>query len=530
MRHGVGGFRGGLPKVMTPVHDLIILGAGIDGLMTAFAAKRLAPEWSVLVIAANPDPRAVTSPSGECGTFDGLINRYVTDFEGHNYTWSTPMYPRMEQAFSRQLDEGGWLARSWEAANPAERDWLTRRAVAMSPMMADWNAQVFDLYVSWNQQAMSRWRELWSVHADLLAASRTQMGVARFYSSRQLLTDALEQHQAYGALSQTRPVLDLADDGARDALLSQYPALGGAVDTGILQGGALFMDETRCFTMDVHALGRRLVDWLIDAGVEFSFDTRAKAPVFDAGGRMAGLSLVDGQEMRARNYVLAPGAYGASFLAQSPAAGALNGVAGAWASLKTAQGFAPDFKFHGAPYEVDHAGQVHFTDDEETPLRGAPRTVMDQNHLYRRDVSGAGEIIVGGGYAWVGERMDEACVAGLDVMKTENARIASLLYGQPVDVRDEICMRSFTVNDLPLLRMGPSDSGGQCLIMGGMNTGTTTAAALTGDLAIGLLQGEVDKHRALLGRLSALGAKWEASLHSGEGVEVQARFVAGLTG
>lgn len=497
-------------------HQNVVVGGGIDALMTAYMLKLKAPHSEVKIITKNADPRIVDrtdlgfyvdseEKQLDGSTWNGLINRYITLFEGHNYTGNTATYPEMDFMFQNRITEGGWLGKDFSDLNLEEIQWLAKRVTACCEENAAFNSSLFEFYVNYNRFAMNWWQVIRESEPELFADVDLTTGVARVYDNKELFEAAKVLHEKYDGLAQNNPALSADDPRDLEKIKLLYPHFYKAIQSGYIRGGVLLMDEEKSFTLNIQKFGEKLLTYFEQQGVEVQFCTQIDEIEMDGSGNVVALhgkTLLDGNEycVTGKNIVVSTGAYAGKLLKGTAAENEVNGVAGGWVVLPAPEGIEQSFKVHGDRYYVCEDGEIlkynDLTDEERSKLpRNTLRDVADQNHK-TIDRNGELYIVIGAGYAWVGDDPHSISEAQKRTMQEENLRVARAVYGEhfdkamqagEIECRENLCVRSFTSNDVPLFAVGKTMAGGTFVINGGMNTGTTTAATTTANIIADIL-------------------------------------------
>lgn len=497
-------------------HKNLVVGGGIDALMTSYMLKLKAPHSEVKIITKNADPRILDrtdigfyldseEKQLDGSTWNGLINRYITLFEGHNYTGNTATYPEMDFMFQNLITEGGWLGKDFAGLNLEEIQWLARRVTACCEENANFNRDLFEFYVNYNRFAINWWHVIRENQPELFADVDLTTGVARVYDNKELFEAAKDLHEKYDGLAQYNPSLSADDPRDLAKIKVLYPLFYKAIQSGYVQGGVLLMDEEKSFTLNVQKFGEKLLTYFEQQGVEVQFSTQIDNIEMDGSGNVAALhgqTILDGNgySVTGKNIVVSTGAYAGKLLEGTVAENEVNGVAGGWVVLPAPEGIKQSFKVHGDRYFVSEDGEIlkykDLTDEERSKLpQNTLRDVADQNHkIIERN--GKPYIVIGAGYAWVGDDPHSISETQKIAMQEENLRVARAVYGEHFDKAmqageiecwENLCVRSFTSNDVPLFAVGKTVAGGAFVINGGMNTGTTTAATTTANIIADIL-------------------------------------------
>ena len=452
--------------------DLLIVGSGIAGLMTAYHAAR--EGISTVVVSQSPDPRLLNTARTLSSTFDGLDSRYVTLTEGHPYLgaeeYADAIYPNMQKAFQTPVSRGGWLAKEPADFQPLARRWLAERSKANQNAKATKN--LFESYIRENRASMNLWYEFFAQRPEIMArVALNHQGILRIYDQPKVFETAKEFHHREGVLKHTWSPSQLTEN---------LPAYSDGVTNGFIQGGALVMYG---LTFKVQELCSYLLDKLDDLGVKTIFNRQIQRlktrEIQDGKTEVCGLLTAQGELLRARHYVLHPGAYShAEILRQTPAHGKLAGVEGFWVRWS---GLTPrDLEsLGGLPVKV-HGGI--------TIIDGQPRPVVDLNINVTIHEDHSIDLLVGGGYSFVGSAQDadgfERSNVAENIAKEEIHRVLQAVYGEfyhrfgeaRIETVAKGCVRSWTPDDRELDVNLTTDRGGLAMIHGGGNTGTTAKA------------------------------------------------------
>ncbi|HEX8325245.1 MAG TPA: FAD-dependent oxidoreductase [Tepidisphaeraceae bacterium] len=455
------------------VRTIVIVGSGIQGLMTALALR--GDNARITVHSAGRDPR--TPGDARASTTNGEAGRFITPLEGHPYLGDGPMYPDMAGAFTRRATEGGWLGDDVPSYSESEQAWLRARHAANHDaaglaVTADWFAQT-------SLDAMDRWRELFDSHASLFVGTSLirDAGVLCLYDQPHLVNLAADAHHRLGTLQATLDAAALADEA---------PELATACRTGTIAGGL----RVTGYSLDVKRLTLNLINALEATGVRFVWSNECTAVNRDGQNRVASLQFTRGR-VTADDYVLHPGAYAGAAL--SAAFGLkISGVAGRWLLLPRPLGLPCPVKVHFSPRET----------------RQGTHAVMDLNLTPYIDPQRDREYLaIGGGYLHVGDypfRYDDVERRHLDdEIATAVRRLLPDWFARceadgSVVRSDATCVRALTPDDRPAVICEPTAHGGHLLLHAGLNTGVTAMApAIAHHIACLLRTGEAKHAEAL---------------------------------
>jgi D-amino-acid dehydrogenase len=254
---------------------VLVLGAGIAGVTTAYELARAGHE--VTVIDREAEPAAFTSYANA-----GLFA------PGHSYAWSSPAAPgillkslwRNDQAlrFRPNLDPAfwSWMWQFWRQCSAARAALNTTRKVRL----CNYSQAVFHE----------------TVDATGIDYDGRGGGILYFYRSPGALEAAAAKSKI---LSDNGCEIEALD---RDGVVAVDPALAGVRDR---IAGALYArnDESG----DCRMFARNLAAWLQDRGVSFKFASSVTG--FDLGGDLIEAVVTDQGPVSADAYVLCLGVY-----------------------------------------------------------------------------------------------------------------------------------------------------------------------------------------------------------------------------
>lgn len=197
------------------------------------------------------------------------------------------------------------------------------------------------------------------------------------------------------------------------------------------------------FSLSIQCLAKNIMDYLETLGVCLQFNTRVTSIPNN------------------KNTIMAVGAYDHNLLKST--GNEICSIAGEWMV---------------ADIDNDHNFQVH---------TNTKHTLWQQNYTHIRDTT----YILGGGYALAGFDYKNLCTQQRKALTNKNIELAKQ-FSPNIRPLNQICFRSFTDHDIPLLKVIQSKSQNKIILVGGMNTGTTTASPLTGQIVSNILFGNND--------------------------------------
>lgn len=483
--------------------DIVVVGSGITGLMTAYYMA--AAGYKVRVLSKSPDPRYIEQGMRfESSTWDGYVNRYITLTEGHPYldlpNYVSVMYPDISEDFRVDITKGGMLALPMTEWNGLTQQFLQERALANADQLA--TQDLFLAYIDENRASMEMWYELLT-EAVLRTPHLVNVlslhshGIDRFYDEEVLYRGALQAQAAQHIVKQRYGVDELRE--SNDFKLYWQ----GMARHNFIRGGGLTMYG---LAFDVQALGR---EWLLHElekqGVELCFGAGFEVARIekDGMGSVARVKTQNGMLHKAKHIFFHTGAYAKPQLFEgTPAYGKLAGVKGLWMRIKNAQTLFGDTaprpnKIHGGKYEVCLEGDTY------------QGQIADLNIMPKVNADGSWELVIGSGYLFVGIYPFEADLEigeprpdqKLEASRQAQVRLAEALalrafvqvvsrvYDLQIDLESVLdgtddqfdipskgCVRSWTPDDQELNVILPTTDGGVVFIDGGGNTGSTTKA------------------------------------------------------
>lgn len=447
----------------------VVVGAGIQGLLTALALRERG--FAVRVHAAGADPRSggVTRSS----TSDGEAIRLITPLEGCPYVGHAADSPEIAGIFEKPYSQGGWLGR---ATMPDEADWLRRRQAAWQDR--ERVAKALHWYAETSRRAMTLWPKLRAEHPRVFAnVDWLECPVLRLYDDTPTALTAREVHRQLGINAAT--LYSPQIDPNHIEILRGYPWLGEAWQRQRI-GGAFTVGGT---ALNIKRLVRNLINDLERRKVHFAWHSECQHVSFDNNNQVKGLQFNNGM-IRADDYVIAPGAYAGPELLRSLGV-ELAGLAGRWLLIAKPQNWGGPVKIHLGP-RLTASG---------------PRPVLDLNLFPYFDADRQQEMLaIGGGYLHVGQYPFSYDKAEMRLLDADIAAAVShwmpnhYAEAQAADtlVRSAAtCVRSITADDRPAVADFLTDTGGRLIFHAGLNTGTTTMApAIAADIAA-VLCGEI---------------------------------------
>ncbi|MEU8925659.1 FAD-dependent oxidoreductase [Kitasatospora sp. NPDC048545] len=438
----------------SPVRDVVLVGAGVVNLLTAWQLVRAGHRLRILD--ARPDPRRALHWSAYGCSRSGGDARMFTLTEADDYhARSAADRPLVNGVFRRSLDARGWNVKA-TPFTAAEEHWISE-----FESVPGWLAQIYhDDIISFNRESHTLWHSLRHECPGLFRDVGYSPGILRLYTDEAQLEQSTRRHVTLGAV---RRVL------GPEALRRRHPGLDGATDE--LVGGL----EVPGFTVNVHSFMARLISWLERAGAVFRWSTPVEGLERAADGRLHGLRLPDGS-LTADGFVISPGAYGRKLLAGTRSAGRIHGVLGVWMEL-------PDLE-----PELRRSLKI--------ARRGHP--AEDANVTRATDAHGRPLLVVGSGYGHTGEDPADVDPAALETMFAAVEDTCRQFFPKAYALAREdgslrrsrrVCVRPWTSANLGIFETMPTTAGGVGVITGGHNTGGFAQAPSVAQAVVAALKG-----------------------------------------
>jgi glycine/D-amino acid oxidase-like deaminating enzyme len=437
--------------------NIIVVGTGICGCLSALHLAQ--HKHSIKMLSMGPDPRL--QPNGEhySATWNGAGARFVTAWEAHPFSGDNTLYPDTTAAFTRPVQEGGWLAYPLRKYTALEKAWLEAR-VDRPPRPAHDRA-IYRYYEQNNAHALVLWQEMISDQPELFHNTDLHdQGIVRVYDSTSDFQQAILLHEKAGLNGVKLSSTDVA---------TRVPALASACHSGHIVGG-LSVDG---ITFNIHQLTQNLLAQLDELGVRIAWNTTVRGVCHNEAGDVTALTTSAGN-LSADAYALHLGAYALpKVLHTVMAQNSIGGVAGRWCLMPRPSNLTYPIKIHGC--QRHESGQSYPAFD----ISLVPLTNRTTGREY---------LAAGGGYIYLGFPPYQG--KGAEAMaftEQEIDRILSVYLGgayrdavqsSQTSIPPHTCVRSFTIDDAPHRMTYPCSGGGVMVVYNGTNTGSTALAPI----------------------------------------------------
>jgi len=406
-----------------------------------------------------PDPRMQTHGDHYSATWNGAGGRFVTAWEAHPYSGDNALYPDMATAFTRPVQEGGWLGVPLAQYTALEKAWLDARVHRTQKATRD--TAITHYYQQNNAQALHLWQKMISDQPELFHNTDLHdQGIVRVYDNTSDLQQAMLLHNHAGFNCARLSLTDMA---------ASVPALASACHNGHIAGG-LRVDG---ITFNIHQLTHNLLTHLDQLGVSFVWNTTVKGVCHNGAGDITALTTSTGN-LNADAYALHLGAYALpDVLHTMTPEKSIGGVAGRWRLLPRPSKFTLPIKIHGC--QRHESGRAYPAFD----ISLVPLTERATGQEY---------LAAGGGYIYLGfPPYKGKGTEALAFTDQEIDRILKLYLGAayrdacqsgPMSIPPYSCVRSFTTDDAPHRTAHPCSGGGFMVVYNGTNTGSTALAPI----------------------------------------------------
>lgn len=419
--------------------DVVLVGAGIVNLVTALELADLG--WTVSVHDRMADPLdadAAPGPGSEIGaTFGGQDARIFSFNEARHHLSRSPDHVANAcLPFRNTISEGGWLSCPSAAFDGDDRAWIDALE-ALPPWLArQYNADI----IKFNVDSFAGWHRIFAQHPQILRGTGFISRLLRIYQTPAGFARGQAGEAEIGALQTQLPLSELA---------SLEPALAPAIAAGAIVGAL----RVTGFSLQIKTLSRNLIRHLTERGVAFHWSSALDDVRRDANARVESVTL-GGRTVRATNYVLSPGALGASLRSSVAALRPVGAMAGMWVVL------------------LNHEPRL------TTPLKIGRRAFASvaaaegANVIPGRDELGRPVLFCSSGHGFVGihpsavERGDLA-----ELSRCIEETVAELFPDKVAPQPLSYCVRPWTPSGLGIFSAEETVRGGGFVVTNGHNTG-----------------------------------------------------------
>ncbi|MDK4717628.1 FAD-binding oxidoreductase [Rhizobium sp. CNPSo 4039] len=431
--------------------SVLVAGAGIVGLMTAFELQRRGYKVEVVERTADPRMRAPWSQYG-C-THGGENARMFSLTECDNYHDRSPVPgEKLHGHIARPVDELGWEIGKTGQYMPADGEW-TNEFLRVPIWLADhYNDDIFDL----NHQSFALWKAMIDEHPELFEGIGFKDGLLRICK-----TEAYHEKQ----VRRQKKVRAFIRELDRDRLASEYPALAAGCANREIHAGI----EVEGFTVNIHDYAKKLINHLEMHGVSFRWNTTIDE-IATRDGVVVGLRHGD-TLMTSDHYFISAGAYARHLLDTAASNNKIHGVLGAWISFPNRQ---PKLQ---RSLKISREGHI----------AGSGNIILARNERQEEI------LIFGSGFGYVGREPSNICDDQLEqLFRSMESYIRGLfpeaysaaLESGELQASRKYCIRPWTASSLGIFEMRQASSG-TLIVASGHNTGgfaqSTAIAAATLD-------------------------------------------------
>ena len=154
--------------------EVIIIGSGIEGLMTAF---KLLNSFKVIIYTSASDPRKISknkfnlyadSKKLDGATWVGGFMRHISSVEGNSF-----LKEEHKLDISTHIKHGGWIGK--DTINNDEKLWLKKRKIACDYKALHKELQHF--YQQLNLEGVNGWNEILRSHSFLFKNTNYKPGI-----------------------------------------------------------------------------------------------------------------------------------------------------------------------------------------------------------------------------------------------------------------------------------------------------------------------------------------------------------------
>lgn len=439
----------------TATETVVVVGAGIVGLMTALHLADVG--YQIEVVEASADPRSSPDWMSLGCTHGGANARMFSLTECDNYHDRDATPGKLLHGYlRRRVSEFGWLMGRFDRYSAEDDAWIND-SLAMPVWLADrYNDDIFAL----NNESHLYWRELIAERPGLFEGVEFCESLLRVASTESYHAEQVERQKRVGSyLNELDP----------EAVAIAYPSLADGVNHREIKGGI----EVVGFTVNVHSFTHRLITHLEKRGVCFRWKTQAGRIVIE-NGKVVGIT-TDGGMLRSNHYFLSPGVYGGELLKGTASEGKVHGVLGAWMNIPNLE---PRL---GNGLKIARKGHIACTG----------------NIIPARSHEGKHFLIFGSGFGYLGHDPSNIDPAELEALYASMEDYLAAMF--PEAFRQAMadgslrrsrkyCVRPWTASSLGMFEIKPAEAG-LLVVATGHNTGGFSQSTVVARATTDALQG-----------------------------------------
>jgi peroxiredoxin/glycine/D-amino acid oxidase-like deaminating enzyme len=446
-------------------NSVVLVGAGITNLV--LAVELVDRGYDVEIVDAKPAPGGNNWYDYGCSHAGGDARMFtLTEMDNYN---SKTSYVEQNPLFQTKVTEGGWLFQKSGLRSAEEIQWLETHNTIPPWLASAYSRDIYEL----NADAMALWDTFIETHPVLFDKVVMRDGVLRLYNDADQYTWDIQRQTRLGALKQTYGPAQIE---------AEFPALRAACENGRLAGAIM----VKGFTLNVHKFTQNVLAYLEKADAVFQWNTKVDKVLRNRDNKITGL-LVKGVFLQADHYIVSPGIYGEHLMQDTPCAGQIHGILGAWLEIPNT---TPALN-----HSMKLARKGHIAEDS--------------NITVARDENGTDSLIIGSGYGYIGNFKSQwyqspdidqdqlsALYAALDdtaaAYFTNDAEEAATVR-PAIAANRKYCIRPWTPTSLGLYHSEETENHGSLIITGGHNTGGFAQATVIAQAALETLRGKPHK-------------------------------------
>jgi glycine/D-amino acid oxidase-like deaminating enzyme len=416
---------------------VLVVGAGIVSLVTALYLNESG--YLVEVVEQSEDPRHAAGWSSLGCTHGGENARMFSLTECDNYhDQDMPADGILNAQIYAKVSDRGWFICQPEHYDADAAAWMSSFAQMPIWLARRYNEDIFAL----SHDSYSHWKQLRQKHPKLFQNVELRDGLVRIARTESYHTKQVKRQ---------KHVRSFQAELSREELSASYPALSAGCDNAEIIGGI----EVEGFTLNIHTFCHNLIEYLVDRGVVFRWETKADTPI-SVGDATVGIR-IDGKLEKADHYFISPGVYGPQMLKGAQSEGQVHGMLGAWISIPNLE---PKLQ---KSLKVSREGHI----------------ANSGNIIVAKDKSGEDILIFGSGFGYVGAHPDRIDQAQLEClfrsMEDYLSQLFPRAYERAMDTgmlraSRRYCVRPWTPSCLGIFEIKEATTG-RLVIATGHNTG-----------------------------------------------------------